>query len=130
MIETGTAIAGINVARPLRRNRNTTSVTRVTEISSVISVSRKLDRIVVVRSLAISRSISVGIAAISCGIAAFTPSTVSMMLAPGWRNRMTRTAGLPLARPALRKFSTESCTSATSDRRMAPRLRYATTSGW
>ena len=37
-----------------------------------------------------------------------------MMLAPGWRNRMTSTAGLPLDRPALRRFSTESWTSATS----------------
>ena len=37
-----------------------------------------------------------------------TRSTVSMMLAPGWRLRMTSTAGLPLARPALRRSSTES----------------------
>ncbi len=123
MMETGTAIAGIRVARPLRRNRNTTSVTNATAISKVISVSCRLARIVVVRSLAISRSMSRGIAAINCGIAAFTLSTVSMMFAPGWRNRITSTAGLPLARPALRRFSTESCTSATSDRRTAAPLR-------
>ena len=55
-----------------------------------------------------SMSMSAGIAACSCGSAAFTLSTVSMMLAPGWRNRITSTAGLPLDRPALRRFSTES----------------------
>ena len=95
MMETGTAIAGIMVARALRRNRNTTRVTRTTAITNVISVSLRLDRIVVLRSLAMVRFMSAGIAAMSCGIAAFTASTVSMMLAPGWRNRITSTAGWP-----------------------------------
>jgi len=44
-------------------------------------VSLRLERIVVLRSLAMVRSMSAGIAAMSCGIAAFTASTVSMMLA-------------------------------------------------
>ena len=43
-----------------------------------------------------------------------------MMLAPGWRKTMTRTAGLPLATPPARTSSTESVTVATSDRRSAP----------
>ena len=49
-----------------------------------------------------------------------TRSTVSMMFAPGWRNRITvhrRLAVRPA--PALRRSSTESSTRATSDRRTA-----------
>ena len=40
---------------------------------------------VIVRSMATLMSISVGIEALSAGISALTRSTVSMMLAPGWR---------------------------------------------
>ena len=71
MMDTGTAMAGISVARALRRNRNTTPVTRPTAISKVISVSCRLARIVVVRSMVVSRSMSLGMAANKCGIAAF-----------------------------------------------------------
>ena len=44
-------------------------------------------------------------------------STVSMMLAPGWRKIITSTDGFPLAYPALRRSSTESTTSPTSPTR-------------
>ena len=50
--DTGTATLGISVARPLRRNRNTTRITSTTEIASVRSTSRSEARIVVVRSIA------------------------------------------------------------------------------
>ena len=73
--------------------------------------------------MVVSRSMSLGMAANKCGIAAFTLSTVSMMLAPGWRNTTARTAGLPCEIPACRRFSTESRTSATSDSRTAASLR-------
>ena len=42
---------------------------------------------------------------------------------------MSRTAGFPLARPAVRTSSTESVTSATSETRTGAPLRYATSSG-
>ena len=63
---------------------------------------------VMLRSIAIEISTSVGIAASSCGSSAFTLSTVSIMLAPDWRNTITITACLPLASPSLRTSSTES----------------------
>src|ERR1700722_10039959 len=48
--ETGTTTAGINVARGLRRRRNTTSITRAMATSMVRSISKTDERIVVVRS--------------------------------------------------------------------------------
>jgi hypothetical protein len=46
-----------------------------------------------------------------------------MMLAAGWRDNTIATDGLPLDRPALRRSSTESTTSATSDSLTAAFLR-------
>jgi hypothetical protein len=69
-----------------------------------------------VRSLAMATLMSDGIAASSWGSADFTASTVAMMLAPGWLNTMTRTAGTPLDSPALKMFSTPLVTFATSAR--------------
>ncbi len=57
------------------------------------------------------------------------PSTVSIMLAAGWREMMMMMAGLPLESPAVRMSSTESVTLAISERRTAAPLRKATTSG-
>ena len=48
--ETGTATIGISVARALRRNSQTTSVTSATAISSVISVSASEARMLTVLS--------------------------------------------------------------------------------
>ena len=48
--ETGTATAGMSVARPLRRNTNTTMMTRTMEMTSVLSTSLTEARMVVVRS--------------------------------------------------------------------------------
>ena len=48
--ETGTATAGISVARPERRNRNTTRITSATEITSVCSTSSSEARMVGERS--------------------------------------------------------------------------------
>jgi len=50
-------------------------------------------------------------------------STVSIMLAPGWRNTMSVTARL-LFNTRARMFCTESVTWATSERRMAAPLLY------
>ena len=61
---------------------------------------------VVVRSTTTAILIAGGIEAARRGSRARTRSTVSIMLASGWRNRMIRTAGLPFARPALRRSCT------------------------
>ncbi len=98
-------------------------ITSAIDISSVFSVSRNEARIVGVRSSATSRLMAAGIEARSCGNSARTSSTVSIMLAPGWRFRITSTDGLPLAEPALRTLATESITLATSLTRTAAPLR-------
>jgi len=59
--DTGTATAGINVARQLRRKQNTTRMTSSVEITSVFSTSRSDARIVLVRSIAMSILMSAGI---------------------------------------------------------------------
>ena len=126
---TGTATAGISAARQLRRNMNTTMITKATAINMVRSASRRLARMVVVRSITRLRSTEAGIDACNCGTSAMTRSTVSIMLAFGCPVTITTTEGLPLAKPALRMSCTESTTLATSLRRTGALLRYATMIG-
>ena len=121
--ETGTATAGMSVARALRRNTNTTRITNAIAISSVRSTSRSDARMVLVRSSTTSRLIARGIDARSKGMRSRTRSAVSMMLAFGCRLMMRSTEGFPFEDPALRRSSTESTTSATSERRTAAPLR-------
>src|SRR6185503_402365 len=83
--DTGTATLGIAVARASRRKRKTTRITSTTAIVSERPTSRKLARIVAVRSIAGTSVIALGIDARSDGSSAFTRSTVSMILALGWR---------------------------------------------
>src|ERR1700722_14365705 len=85
MSEIGTTISGITVARQFRRKTNTTRITSNTEMSSVSSTSWTDARIVVVRLSTTDMLIADEIEACNCGIAAFTRSTVSIMLAPGAR---------------------------------------------
>ena len=120
--EIGTTTPGITVARTLRRKRKTTRMTSEIEMSSVISTSWTDARMVVVRSRTTDILIAGEIEACNCGSAASTRSTVSMILAPGWRKMMIRTDGVPSTIPALRTSSTESSTSATSERRTAAPL--------
>ena len=122
MSETGTATLGMRVDRTLRRNRNTTRITRAMDTSSVSSTSLTEARIVRVASMATERAIVGGMAAWSWGSRFRTRSTVSMMFAPGCRNTTSRTAGFPLESPAVRMSSTESVTVATSPRRIAAPL--------
>ena len=49
--DSGTATLGTSAARPLRKNRNTTTITSTMAIPIVLSTSRKRARMVVVRSL-------------------------------------------------------------------------------
>jgi hypothetical protein len=83
--DTGTTTPGISVARRLRRNRNTTITTSATEIIRLRSTSFSEPRMVGVRSITTVRSMAGEMLAESCGSSAYTRSTVSMMLAPGWR---------------------------------------------
>ena len=82
-IEIGTATAGISVARPERRNANTTRITRATAISSVSSVAASDARIVALRSPVSLTSMPPGRPATICGSAAFTPLMVSTTFEPG-----------------------------------------------
>ena len=127
--ERGTTTPGIAVAHTFRRNTNTTSTTSAMATRSVSSTSAMDARMVVLRSIITDRSMAPGIEARSWGSSAFTRSTVAMMFAPGCRNMMMRTPGLPFAMPVVRRSSTESCTSATSERCTAAPWRWATISG-
>ena len=127
--ETGTATAGMRVARTDRRNANTTRVTRSTEITSVSSTSCSDARMVWVWSITTDMVMAGGIAAPSSGSRRRTPSTVSMMLAPGWRKITSSTAGRPFARPVVRTSSTESSTRATSESCTGRPPRKATITG-
>src|SRR6266568_1513570 len=66
--ETGTATAGIRVARALRRNRNTTTITSAIAMTSVLSISKSEARMVLVRSSTTSRLIVLGIEARSSAV--------------------------------------------------------------
>ena len=117
--ETGTATAGISVARPERRKRKTTRITSATEITSVCSTSSSEARIVGERSWAICRSMAAGMVCCSSGRRARMLSTVWMILASGSLRIISRIAGLALVIPALRTSCTESETVATSPSRTA-----------
>ncbi len=124
--ETGTATAGISVARQLRRNTNTTSTTSSTEMMSVRSTSCSEARMVLVRSTATLIWMSAGIAARNAGNCAITSSMVSMMFAFGCLLMRISTAGSALNRPRLRTSCTESVTLAMSDMRTAAPSLYVT----
>ena len=117
--ETGTEIAEIAVARPFRRNRNTTRMTRAIEMTSVVSTSESELRMVGVLSMTRFRLIASGIEARNWGMMSLMRSTVSMMLAPGSRKMISMTQGWSPTIPALRRSRTESLTSAMSERRTA-----------
>jgi len=85
------------VARQLRKNRKTTITTSATEIASVRSTSFSEPRMVGVRSITTVRSMAGEMLADRRGNSSLTRSTVSMMLAPGWRLIISSTAGRPLA---------------------------------
>src|SRR3954447_9368028 len=97
MSDTGTTTAGMIVWRALPRNRKTTKITRAMEISIVTWTSWTEARIVVVLSVRTDSVIAGGIDAWSTGISARIPSTAAMMFAPGSRDTIISTAGLPLA---------------------------------
>ncbi|SAD05598.1 Uncharacterised protein [Enterobacter cloacae] len=120
--ETGTATAGISVARPERRNRKTTRITSATEITSVCSTSSSEARMVGERSWAICRSIAAGMVSCRSGRRARMLFTVSIMLASGSLRIISKIAGLALVIPALRTSCTESVTLATSLNRTAAPL--------
>ena len=123
MREMGTATLGMSVERQLRKNTKTTRITRAMEMPRASCTSWTEARMVRVASMSTFSSMAGGREACIWGRMAFTRSTVSMMLASGWRKIGTMMAGMPLDRPLLRTFSTASVTRATSARRTALPLR-------
>ena len=123
MMDTGTATAGMSVARALARKTNTTAMTSTMAMTSVRCVSSSEARTVGVRSMATDTSVPPGSEACRRGSTARMPLTVEMMLAPGCRNTIRTTVFWPLNRPELRRSSTLSSTSATSVSRTAALLR-------
>ena len=122
--EIGTATLGMTVGAQVAEEEEDDDDDEADRDEQRRSTSRTDARIVVVRS---STTASVDRRRdrrpCSRGSAASTRSTVSMMLAPGWRKTMSRTAGFPFVSPPVRRSSTESVTAATSrdpDRRAVP----------
>ncbi len=118
--DSGRAAAGITVAHALRRNRKITSTTSPAVSTSVFCTSTTEARMVSVRSVSTAMWICGGRLAWSDGSSLRMRSTVSMMLAPGWRCTFSRTAGLPSCHAARRVFSTESTTVPMSVSRTGP----------
>ena len=112
--DSGTATPGMIVAGRLRRKTKITATTSPMASSSSISTSSTEARMVVVRSPSTRTSMEAGSDACSCGSSAFTRSTVSMTLAPGWRCTLRITAGVASAQAASRRFSASSTSRATS----------------
>ena len=127
--EATVAAAGMKVARRLPRKANTTRITRKQDAARVHSTSAREARIGGVRSISTVSLTSAGREAASWGSKARTLSTVSMMLAPGWRNTINMTDGRPLTRPLARTSSTESVILATSDKRTGAPFLYERISG-
>ncbi len=93
--ERGRATPAMKVARAERRKSRTTSTTSPTLSRRVSWTSWTEARIVPVRSLTTESVTPSGMPRCSLGRMERMPSTVSMMLAPGWRCTSMTTAGLP-----------------------------------
>ena len=101
---------GIMAERRLRKNNNTTSITRTTARKRLYSTSRREARMVNERSSTIERSMAFGIEACNWGKRVFTLSTVSIMFAPDCLFNISKTDVFPSLSPAARISSTESVT--------------------
>ena len=125
-IESGSATAGISVARGLRRKSQMVITTSTTASARVNCTSRTEARIVSVRSDTIESCAPGGSARSSSGSCARMPSTVWTMLAPGWRCTSTRTAWRPSNQAPFSVFSRSSSAWPMSRRRTGAPLRTAT----
>ena len=129
MTEIGSAIAGITVARTLRRNRKMTITTRAIVSINVNCTSCTDLRIDSERSTSTSSDTDGGNCARKSGSSAFTASVTATVLASGCRCT-ARTIDLrPLNQLATLSFSTESSTTAISASRTGAPFRQATISG-
>ncbi|MNV30416.1 hypothetical protein D3C71_1216810 [compost metagenome] len=97
--ETGIATVGTSAARQWPRKAKTTSTTSAIASSRVSSASRRVARITGERSITTCMSMLAGSSACSVAICAWMASTVSMMLASGWRLTISSTAGRSLWKP-------------------------------
>ena len=125
--DSGTAAPAASVGVRRRRNTSTTPITRTIVTSSVNWMSRRLARIVVVRSENTATSTPAGIHWRSSGSSAFTRSTVSMTLASGCLVTMSRMEGFLLNQPAARRVRVPLVMSAMSfSRTMVPPTLFTT----
>ncbi len=108
MIEAGSARLGMTVADRLRRNRKMTSTTSTTVKISVSWMSWIDSRIDCERSSRICRFSAAGSCAWICGSSRLMASTVSTVLAPGWRLMAIEMLRAPLNQLACLSFSTPS----------------------
>ena len=126
-IDSGNAMAGMMVARQVRRKARITSTTRAAVSTSVTCTSCTASRIVSERSDRMLILIVGGISRSNCGISALMLSATSTVLASGWRWMLSTIERLPLNSAQASSFSTESSTLAMSSRRTGAPLRQATT---
>lgn len=115
--DSGTTTPGIRVARQVRKNTKVTATTRMMASSISTCTWATESRIVRVRSEATCSSTPVGSIARKPGSRAWTRSTTSMTLAPGWRWMFNRMAGVRPNQAAWSRFSAARRTCATSPRR-------------
>ena len=95
---TGTAMAGIRVARQFCRNRNITTTTRAMAISSVLTTSEIESLMKLLLSTGKAIAIPGGNCLASWSMRALTRATVFSALAPEASLTATPAAGRPLSR--------------------------------
>ena len=115
--DSGTAMAGMKVARALRRNRKITITTSATDSISSNFTSAIAARMVTVRSDSTVKFTAPGRVSRSAGSSFWMLSTTAITLAPGWRCTLMTIPGWRLTQAASSAFSGPCCTSATSDSR-------------
>jgi len=94
-IEIGRAILGITVAERLRKKRKITITTSTVARNKLNFTSLTEARTFCEASSTINRWMEGGSTAVNCGRSCFTPSTTSIVFAPGCRCTASTIAGLP-----------------------------------
>ena len=123
--DSGSATAGMKVARQVRRKTKITPTTSATDRISVCCTSLTEARMVSVRSVTMDSLMPAGMTRCNAGSAAFTRSTVATMFAPGWRWMSMMAAWSLRYHAATRLFSTPPTTEPMAERRTGAPPRQA-----
>ena len=129
MMDSGSASAGMNVARQVRRNARMTRITSAAVRNRVTCTSCTESRIDTERSLSTLSLTVGGSSRWNSGIAALIASVTATVLASGWRWMERMMERVASSSAIASSFSTESSTLAISCRRTGVPLRQATISG-